>query len=440
MKSGRNPEGSKEHKAESHEPLPRDYFLNPDWLPSLDTSESLALERQIYDDTRAQIAAKLEPSLQIADLERGNGCVVIDSDGHQIKRLEYRERYYFRPVDSDPLLDEPAVGTKSWFVLYPTGEVIERVFESSDEAVDYIYQDKIQRDGDNSRREEEYQIHLNHQEELEKQRKTLQDARRIASEAYFLETQENRDPRLWDKNYLPSIDEIRKNYPIIDPESKINSYEERERETRAWFGFVELLPQRDILTREYVERFANYLTRRIAEIRNQHQLEKVAILEVGAGDGRLAHFLKAALREKAGDTFKLVAVDDKSWPEKEMFPVVQVDFRQALDEYHPQIVISSWMPNRVDWTEQIRKRKSVEEYLLIGRADEDVVGKGWETWGNDWTAEHEGQTPPFVKDGFTKEILEEISEVQIHHMAYDADTRSRYPSITASFRRHTSTS
>ena len=36
---------------------------------------------------------------------------------------------------------------------------------------------------------------------------------------------------------------------------------------------------------------------------------------------------------------------------------------------------------REDWTDEIRKCESVEEYILIGEADGGCCGDAWRTWG-----------------------------------------------------------
>lgn len=100
------------------------------------------------------------------------------------------------------------------------------------------------------------------------------------------------------------------------------------------------------------------------------------ILEVGAGDGILSKIL-------SDRGFNIVAVDDYSWTfNKRYFKVKKMDYKKALEEYKPDVVLSSWMPLHEDWTPFFRKTKSVKHYILIGEV-EGCVGGDWKdrkTW------------------------------------------------------------
>lgn len=153
------------------------------------------------------------------------------------------------------------------------------------------------------------------------------------------------------------------------------------------------------------------------------------VLEVGAGDGRLARYLSEAIhrvfrrrKEKGAHPrqIRVVATDNGSWNIEMVFPVERRDLVEALKKYEPELVIWSWMPIG-DWTYLIRRQPSVREYILIGETEGGECGNA-DTWN---PALHEA-------DGFTRHDLEDISRYQIARNDTDpAHSRSR----TVSFRR-----
>ncbi|MDD5623986.1 MAG: hypothetical protein PHI23_04740, partial [Candidatus Peribacteraceae bacterium] len=120
----------------------------------------------------------------------------------------------------------------------------------------------------------------------------------------------------------------------------------------------------DILTQEYVERLGRYLTERIRKLGEGGQMSTV--LEVGAGDGRLTDALREQLAKQGIDNVRMIAVDSNEWDIKPTAPVERMEYQEALQTYHPQIVLCSWMPSLSDWTEEFRGTPSVQEYILIG--------------------------------------------------------------------------
>jgi len=107
----------------------------------------------------------------------------------------------------------------------------------------------------------------------------------------------------------------------------------------------------ELFSAEYISALSDYIKSRI----NPSDL----ILEVGAGDGRLAHFL----RERG---LNVVAIDNFEWEITPLFPVEELDYKEALKKYNPAIVICSWMPYFADWTPAFRNTRSVREYIIIG--------------------------------------------------------------------------
>ena len=188
-----------------------------------------------------------------------------------------------------------------------------------------------------------------------------------------------------------------------------------------------------------------------------------------------------SLPKADGFRIEVVATDDGSWNVSPKAPVERLSFEQALDKYAPQvllpssssdaaevgdctsahnnivIVVCSWMPQGVDWTEQFR-RHNVDEYVLIGECDDGQCGDNWSTWGNphfcdddraeDRDAKDHPETegaadgsdpeppsmdhPPFVMDGYERVNLDELAPHQFSRF----DCRVSRSGRTVSFRRH----
>jgi len=124
----------------------------------------------------------------------------------------------------------------------------------------------------------------------------------------------------------------------------------------AWF-VMSCVHFAEVITRESVEALAVYLERR------RQQLGGGAIIEVGAGNGRLAYHLNQILSEP------LLASDVLPAPVPSLppgtFPVEALDAHAAVVKYKPVIVVCAWMAIGEDWTVQWRQ-EGVAEYVLIG--------------------------------------------------------------------------
>jgi hypothetical protein len=96
-------------------------------------------------------------------------------------------------------------------------------------------------------------------------------------------------------------------------------------------------------------------------------------VEIAAGDGTLARFL----REAGAD---VVATDDYSWQKtrRAITDVVEQDARSALKERRPQVVICSWPPAGNPFEQSVFTTPSVELYVVIGSRSEFAAGN--------WTA------------------------------------------------------
>ena len=84
-------------------------------------------------------------------------------------------------------------------------------------------------------------------------------------------------------------------------------------------------------------------------------------LEIGAGDGTLARFL----REKG---VRITPTDDHSWKHAIEYPteVENLDARRALAKYQPPVVVCSWPPPGNAFESQVFATPSVELYIMIG--------------------------------------------------------------------------
>ncbi len=238
--------------------------------------------------------------------------------------------------------------------------------------------------------------------------------------------------KLNDPKYLPSLAELGRVFPIVDASVKFATDAEKERQNERWEKYVgdPGFMKREIISKEYVKKLGDYLIGRI------NDLGAATILELGAGDGRLAHFLRERFASVGQTRIQYLAVDNQSGARGEeesggeppLFPVEEMDVVEALNKYSPTIVIVAWMPIGTDWTKAIRATKSVKEYVLIGHPYDEVCGGRWETWGIDKNNLHAGELAPYADDGFSIEELNEVSKEQLSFIA-----RSAHPSKTISF-------
>jgi hypothetical protein len=97
-------------------------------------------------------------------------------------------------------------------------------------------------------------------------------------------------------------------------------------------------------------------------------------LEIAAGDGTLARFLRDA-------GVDVVATDDFSWrtTRRAAPDVVQQDARTALRERRPAVVLCSWPPAGNPFERWVFATPSVESYIVIGSRSEFAAGN-WEAY------------------------------------------------------------
>ncbi len=123
--------------------------------------------------------------------------------------------------------------------------------------------------------------------------------------------------------------------------------------------------QYEILTQEFVESLSKYFSERI---KKYYSDKPITLLEIGAGKGRLSHFIQEELNKSIQGKFNIIATDSGKSKFQPDFPVTIKDAKESLKEYNPDIVFASFIPNMgtYDWTEDIENTESVKEYIVVG--------------------------------------------------------------------------
>ena len=182
----------------------------------------------------------------------------------------------------------------------------------------------------------------------------------------------------------------------------------------------------------------------------------------------------------------IIATDDGSWNPMDRYNIMprlpssnsaeihveRLSAIESLRKYGPTrenyrtrrlIVLCSWMPPGQDWTADFRRRidvddntitsevedrcddmddctltveRVVEEYILIGEADNGTCGHNWRTWGNPDFYQHDNTADddiaaPYSRDGYKRVDLKELSALQFSRF----DCQRSSESQTVSFRR-----
>lgn len=141
-------------------------------------------------------------------------------------------------------------------------------------------------------------------------------------------------------------------------------------------------------TKDYIEALGEHLQPRLTADR------QTTILEVGAGVGRLSKALGDILVDQS---VAIIPIDSRPFP-----GVEEIDYREALKKYQPNIVLCAWMLDGKDWTPDFRQTPSVEEYLLIGEAAGSMGASGTdETWDREVIG----------ADGFRVKWLHELGDL-----------------------------
>ncbi len=145
---------------------------------------------------------------------------------------------------------------------------------------------------------------------------------------------------------------------------------ERKPVSRFWFGLTwPLIWQRRYLMPLVEPKgiycfYSRSLISRLAE-----EIGDRSCLEIAAGDGALARFLRQAGAD-------VTATDDFSWKQtrREHTDVLTEDARQALRDRQPEAVICSWPPAGNDFERWVFKTPSVQLYIVIASRHESASG------------------------------------------------------------------
>lgn len=119
----------------------------------------------------------------------------------------------------------------------------------------------------------------------------------------------------------------------------------------------------------YSKEFVHHLANTIRSVK------PAKIIEIGAGDGMLSHFL---LQEEGID---IVATDSKIrddivYPES----VIKLNHKKALDRYRPDVVLINWEEYRKSYSVDVLNYPSVRCIIWIGEGEGGCTGsdKLWE--------------------------------------------------------------
>ena len=164
----------------------------------------------------------------------------------------------------------------------------------------------------------------------------------------------------------------------------------------------------DYYCQEYIESLLSYLNDRANGICIAEGKDQIKVLEIGAGNGYLGSFLNLChlqRLEKDQDNnndinitwrkkFDYISTDFKpgkmhtffysSFLMKYELLVQKYEYKAAIDKFQPDIVLCAWMPMGVDWSEYIRSKSCVKEYILLGETDRGCCGHNYYTckYGN----------------------------------------------------------
>eukprot|EP01060_Flectonema_neradi_P013082 TRINITY_DN19881_c0_g1_i1.p1 TRINITY_DN19881_c0_g1~~TRINITY_DN19881_c0_g1_i1.p1 ORF type:complete len:405 (+),score=60.15 TRINITY_DN19881_c0_g1_i1:32-1246(+) len=171
--------------------------------------------------------------------------------------------------------------------------------------------------------------------------------------------------------------------------------------------------------------FCNVLNQEmISELANHLKSQDRPIIEVGAGSGRLTHFLK---QYGVND---IRATDHKpdgyiSGYSTGNFPVERADSDEVVKKYCPHTILCSWMPEGIDWTSSWRTDQ-INKYILLGEPFGGQSGTPWDTFGvvpqNEFalppwlggaTFKEPPTSPPYIQDGYTQHLSHDVGKWMI---------------------------
>jgi hypothetical protein len=119
----------------------------------------------------------------------------------------------------------------------------------------------------------------------------------------------------------------------------------------------------EIYSEESIEKLAIIISA-MAAASSVNSNERITILEVGGGNGKLGYHLNKKLQQLATNAFDVVITDEI--PPSESVSVEKIGYQAAIEKYKPTIILSSWMPYGEDWTTVFRNNPETKAYIMIG--------------------------------------------------------------------------
>lgn len=208
-----------------------------------------------------------------------------------------------------------------------------------------------------------------------------------------VETEKINVEKLYDLAYLPAHEELTEALKTIKNGS-------------GWVKFTDHYIGMELLNKEFIRALSDHIVLALG-LENDQDGRVFTVLEVGAGNGRLAHFVKQELDLRFPNKVKVIASDSGEYGYESIFPVEKLDCEAALEKYKPQMVICAWMTPDQDFSKVFRADPSVKEYLLIG----EPGGYGSQEMFEDDRGKY--GTPSYQKDGFSKTFLNEVEKYQV---------------------------
>ena len=174
-----------------------------------------------------------------------------------------------------------------------------------------------------------------HHMEIMAKGRTYQPPKKVSVDDWYY-------PNITTTDLLQKIEELREEEPMPSLLQFCNRFATDPQEYRKQIF--------QIWTKEYLDGLSKMIKK---------HFPKAKVLEVGAGNGELTDQLKSR-------GIDIIATDDGRWLLHKKHPVVDMDYREAIESYKPDLVIASWIPMGEDWTPTMRKNKA--NYILIGEA------------------------------------------------------------------------
>lgn len=216
-------------------------------------------------------------------------------------------------------------------------------------------------------------------------------------------------------DFVPTTDECVRNNRVflkmIQPDEEYSAGDRRLHQNSFFDTITYMLKLFEVKTHELLDGLSDHLIETAGKIKKPNG-EPVTVVEIGAGDGKLAHCLQEYCDQKYinGETnfqINIFATDNGKDEYEPIFEVERFDNEEALKEFEPDIVINSWMPLEVDFSAEWRKHVNIKEYILIGEGGGGCTGAedtyGWygpnNPKNNEWNQK-------LKRDGFTVEWLD----------------------------------